>query len=127
MSAGASTQGLQALVTRCEDKAATASGNWSLSPSASDAVVSDTPTGHDNPGTVEYYGGHLVAESIPTTLRPLVTAAPKLLAALKGLLAIASESRGVAGYHLNGDVADWGDFPEWHAACAAVAEAEARS
>lgn len=36
----------------------------------------------------------------------------KLVEALEGLLAIVSESSGVAGYHLNGDIAHWGEFAE---------------
>ena len=35
-----------------------------------------------------------------------------LAQALHGLLAIRSDSQGVAGYHLNGNVADWDEFPE---------------
>lgn len=35
-----------------------------------------------------------------------------LLEALSGLLDIASESSGVAGYHLNGEIAYWDEFPE---------------
>jgi hypothetical protein len=48
-----------------------------------------------------------------------------LLAALKGMLAIVSDSRGVTGYHLNGDEALWAEFPEVDAARAAIAKAEA--
>lgn len=32
--------------------------------------------------------------------------------ALTGLLQITKESNGVVGYHLNGDVASWGEFEE---------------
>lgn len=32
--------------------------------------------------------------------------------ALEGMLAIVSDSTGVAGYHMNGDVAEWGEFEE---------------
>lgn len=41
--------------------------------------------------------------------------------ALAGMLAIVDESRGVEGYHLNGDVAYWEDFLEVEAARAALA------
>lgn len=37
---------------------------------------------------------------------------------------IASDSQGVAGYHLNGDVADWDEFEELQAACDAIANAK---
>lgn len=36
----------------------------------------------------------------------------ELEAALGGMLAIVNDSRGVAGYHLNGDVAEWDEFEE---------------
>jgi hypothetical protein len=53
----------------------------------------------------------------------LITAAPELLAALQGFLSIAGESAGVYGYHLNGEPADWDEFPEVFAAFAAIAKA----
>jgi hypothetical protein len=36
----------------------------------------------------------------------------KLESALHGMLAIVNDSRGVAGYHRNGDVAEWDEFEE---------------
>lgn len=54
----------------------------------------------------------------------LIAAAPDLLAALKGMLAITSDSRGVAGYHLNGEEALWEEFNEVSSAIAAIAKAE---
>ena len=36
----------------------------------------------------------------------------KVAEALEGLLAIVSESSGVAGYHLNGEIAEWCEFEE---------------
>lgn len=42
--------------------------------------------------------------------------------ALAGMLAIVDESRGVDGYHLNGDTAEWDEFPEVAAARAALAQ-----
>ena len=47
-----------------------------------------------------------------------------LLAALQQMIDIANDSQGVAGYHLNGEVADWGEFEEWQAACDAIAKAK---
>ena len=44
--------------------------------------------------------------------------------ALQGMLNITSDSRGVAGYHLNGAVAEWDEFPEVDAARAALAAQE---
>lgn len=34
------------------------------------------------------------------------------LEALKGFVAITSDSQGVKGYHLNGDIAEWDEFDE---------------
>ena len=48
-----------------------------------------------------------------------------LLEALQGMVDIASDSQGVAGYHLNGAMADWDEFEEWQAACDAIAKAKA--
>lgn len=50
-----------------------------------DAVVSDTAIDGGPSGTdaVDYYGGHLVAESVAPCNRPLIVAAPKLLQALR--------------------------------------------
>lgn len=48
----------------------------------------------------------------------------QLEAALNGLVSIAHDSKGVAGYHLNGDIAEWESFPEYHAALAAIAAEE---
>lgn len=42
--------------------------------------------------------------------------------ALAGILAIVDDSAGVAGYHLSGNIAEWGEFPEIQAARAALAE-----
>ncbi len=39
-------------------------------------------------------------------------AAPDLLAALNGLMSIIEESRGVDGWHLNGDVVLWAEFDD---------------
>lgn len=36
----------------------------------------------------------------------------KLIEALEGFLAIVSDSTGVAGYHLNGEIAEWREFEE---------------
>jgi hypothetical protein len=63
-------------------------GTWSIG-KAGGSVVSDTPhkqyidTGHDD---VLYYGGFLVAESIPTiAYRNLISAAPDMYEALKNI------------------------------------------
>ena len=42
----------------------------------------------------------------------LIAAAPELLEALISVLNIMNDSEGVAGYHLNGDIASWGEFEE---------------
>ena len=40
----------------------------------------------------------------------LIAAAPDMLAALEAVLAVASQSAGIAGWHLNGDLAGWGEL-----------------
>jgi len=62
-----------------------------------------------------------------TVFKPLFTTPPaapdcsELVEALKGMLAIVSDSSGVTGYHINGVVADWGEFDEVNAALQALA------
>lgn len=58
----------------------------------------------------EGFGVFEIDESDPTP-QPTPEVA-KLVEALEGLLAIVSESAGVAGYHLNGEIAEWGEFEE---------------
>lgn len=48
----------------------------------------------------------------------------KIRESLAGLLAIVDDSEGVAGYHLNGAIAEWHDFAEVDAAREALAEAQ---
>ena len=50
-----------------------------------------------------------------------VRCAKRAVEALEGLLAIVSDSFGVAGYHLNGEVAEWGELEEVAAAEEALA------
>lgn len=82
---------------------------------ACDSVVSDFPIGTiAGADDVKYYGGHLIAESVASQNRPLVIAAPALLAACK----IAHEvMRGSP--HL-------GDRPVYDTLVAAIAAAEGR-
>lgn len=42
----------------------------------------------------------------------LIAVAPEMLEALTGLMAVVGDSKGVAGYHLNGDIAEWDEFEE---------------
>lgn len=53
----------------------------------------------------------------------LIAAAPDLYEALQSVLAITADSDGVSGYHLNGDIAKWGEFDEIATAIAALAKA----
>lgn len=48
----------------------------------------------------------------------------ELRATLKGLLAIVEDSQGVSGYHRNGDIAEWDEFPEIEAARTAILNAK---
>lgn len=58
------------------------------------------------------------------TVQNVESRARQLEAALEGLVSIAHDSKGVAGYHLNGDVADWYSLPEYEAALIALADAQ---
>lgn len=49
----------------------------------------------------------------------------QLRQALAGILTIVDESTGVAGYHLNGNLAEWDEFPEVSAARDALAQQSA--
>lgn len=69
-----------------------------------------TPGSHGDPATI-------AADA------RLIAAAPELYEALKGLLNIVAESRGIDGFHLNGNVAEWGEFEEVESANAAIAKA----
>lgn len=51
----------------------------------------------------------------------------KLMAALENIIAITNDSQGVAGYHLNGDIAEWDSFQEIAEAEAVIAEAKGGS
>lgn len=57
-------------------------------------------------------------------VEPLEESHAEILSALQDLLAIVENSRGVLGYHLNGDVAEWGEFHEVEQAFAAVSKAK---
>jgi hypothetical protein len=48
----------------------------------------------------------------------------QLLEALEDLMEIAKESRGIAGYHLNGVTAEWDEFEFYDKARAAIAAAK---
>lgn len=54
------------------------------------SVVSNTPNKHsEHPFNEQYYGGHLIAESIPSPAhQDLIAAAPEMLRALKSILRI---------------------------------------
>ena len=53
----------------------------------------------------------------------LIAQRDELLAALEGVLAVVGDSTGVAGYHLNGDIADWDEFDEINAVYTAITKA----
>lgn len=56
------------------------------------AIVADHDTGWDDADNLAHYGGHLVCESVPPALQPLLLAAPELLAECERLLARETET-----------------------------------
>ena len=56
---------------------------------------------YEHPGTNKCYAN-----------AKLIAAAPELLDALISVINIMNDSEGVAGYHLNGDIASWNEFEE---------------
>ena len=74
------------------------------------------PTGRDEfSGTVFTVTGEDKVEIIAEHIRDEKTAhqikaIPDMLRALESVLSLIDESSGVAGYHLNGDVATWGEL-----------------
>ena len=72
------------------------------------------------------YSGDKMAEYVLHAINShdeLVQMNQELLAALEGLLDIVGDSDSVSGYHLNGDIAEWGEFEELNAAYDAVNKA----
>ena len=59
---------------------------WWASPLDHGAICSNIYTGHDCADAVRSYGGHLVCESVPARVRPMILAVPALLDAGRDLL-----------------------------------------
>ncbi len=55
----------------------------------------------------------------------LIVTVPELLEAVEGFLNIVANTRGVYGYHLNGDPAPWSEFDEVYMAVSALKKATA--
>ena len=74
------------------------------------------PTGRDEfNGTVFMVDGEDQIEIIAEHIRDEKTAhqikaIPDMLEALESMLSIISESNGISGWHLNGNIATWGEF-----------------
>lgn len=83
-------------------------------------IVADAPSGHDDPSNVDWYGGHLIAESVPPHNRPIIKAAPDMLTALRQLIADARP----CNWDDEEDLEQW---RAWVAAHAAIAKAEGRA
>ena len=67
------------------------------------------------------YKQHLgIIEENQIEIQQLTKEKAELKHALQGMLAIVADSRGVAGYHLNGNTAEWDEFDEVDAAQRAI-------
>lgn len=55
------------------------------------AIVSDDPNDSTYPESPEYYGGHLVAESVSAQHRDTLTAVPDLIRVVEGFLNVRYE------------------------------------
>ncbi len=85
-------------------------GPWRVGKSFG-SVVSDAPVpGINGSDDVEYYGGHLVAESVAPNNARLIAESPRMLSVLQKLCAMQED----------GDVASW--VEEWDEARAVIAE-----
>jgi hypothetical protein len=95
-------------------------GNWRMSPGQSDAIVSDNHTmgacHHETMGGYFHdfeatWAGHFVCESVRHEYRPLILAAPRLLAILRDAVASATERRRrsleAADYHSAEPLQPW--------------------
>jgi hypothetical protein len=60
-------------------------GWWAI-PGHPSAICSNVATGHDCADAVCSYGGHLVCESVPARVRPMILAVPALLDTGRDLL-----------------------------------------
>ena len=71
-------------------------GPWIDSPNASDAIISTNPDAMADAGMeVKYYGGAVIAESISAQNKPLLKAAPDLLATCEFWLGAVQNSLGL--------------------------------
>jgi hypothetical protein len=55
---------------------------------------------------------HIFEQTYESAAQQSIPDIKELVEALEGLLAIVSDSSGVAGYHLNGEIAEWCEFEE---------------
>lgn len=78
-------------------------------------------TDHMRAALTELSAAHAIElRAYEATVQNMAERIRQLEAALDGLVSIAHDSNGVAGYHLNGDIADWYSFPEFEDAVAAL-------
>lgn len=63
---------------------------------------------------------HQARETAEAKLAEKDTLLRQAMEALEGFVNIASDSQGVAGYHLSGDTAEWDEFDEVDAASSAI-------
>ncbi|GMW02618.1 MAG: hypothetical protein AMXMBFR84_37540 [Candidatus Hydrogenedentota bacterium] len=64
------------------------------------AIVSNLPTGHDDKGNLEYFGGHCVCESVPARVAPLLVNARRLWFALAEIVLSEPHGRFAEAYQV---------------------------
>jgi|CXWL01.1.fsa_nt_gi hypothetical protein len=112
----ASICGARAALALPPDPAPVAAGEWRQWTDA------------QQPETIIRQNGSVVARCVGDQGRQftdarLIAAAPDMLAVLKNAAALIGESKGVDGFHLNGDLAEWGEFDLPNEIEAAIARA----
>lgn len=106
-------------------------GPWNPEFNSADETGAEICTIYQHPSSrfgyiADVYLNHVGSTQDKTEFKAnshLIAAAPDLYEALDGLLTILENIEGLAGYHLNGDLADIKELEDFHDAIAALKKA----